>query len=407
MLRSRSGSIAMSEGIKVTVVRYGKRKCYMMRYTDPVTGKRPARSTGETIRRKAERKAALWQADLNAGKYFAPNKITWDDFRLRYEMEKFPALAEKTQASGKTALNHLERIIHPKLLQSITGPVLSEFQTKLRKGGMKEVTIAAYLRHLRAALSWAVKMEMLPKVPKIEMPKRAKGKAMRGRPITPAELDRMIEAVAQVRPEDSTEWERYLIGLWFSGLRLRESLALSWDDDAPFRIDLTGDFPRLKILGEAQKNGKDQTLPITPEFAEWLLLTPKAKRRGPVFRLLGAVTGEPITPNRVADIVRMIAKKAGVEVGRERKKKKRKGRPVEIEVIKWAGPHDFRRAFGTRWARQTMPAELRRLMRHESIETTMRFYVDIDSDEIARALWAKHSATKEAGSGNTLATSDP
>ncbi len=47
-----------------------------------------------------------------------------------------------------------------------------------------------------------------------------------------------------------------------------------------------------------------------------------------------------------------------------------------------------------------MPATLRGLMRHENIETTMRYYVDLEADDVAEELWANH----EAAIGNTLAT---
>lgn len=50
---------------------------------------------------------------------------------------------------------------------------------------------------------------------------------------------------------------------------------------------------------------------------------------------------------------------------------------------KFAIAHDLRRAFGTRRAKQVMPAVLRRLMRHSSIATTMGYYVDLDSAEVA------------------------
>ena len=54
---------------------------------------------------------------------------------------------------------------------------------------------------------------------------------------------------------------------------------------------------------------------------------------------------------------------------------------------KFASAHDFRRAFGTRWARKVMPMVLQKLMRHDSIETTMRYYVDLDVDDMAEELW--------------------
>ena len=57
------------------------------------------------------------------------------------------------------------------------------------------------------------------------------------------------------------------------------------------------------------------------------------------------------------------------------------GKPVE--VVKYASAHDLRRSFGERWARKVVPQVLMELMRHESIDTTMRYYVgrNAQSDE--------------------------
>jgi integrase len=55
--------------------------------------------------------------------------------------------------------------------------------------------------------------------------------------------------------------------------------------------------------------------------------------------------------------------------------------------VKFASLHDLRRTFGTRWAKRVKTPVLMRLMRHESITTTMGYYVDLDCDEIAEDLW--------------------
>ncbi len=47
--------------------------------------------------------------------------------------------------------------------------------------------------------------------------------------------------------------------------------------------------------------------------------------------------------------------------------------------MKFASAHDLRRAFGERWAARVMPAVLKELMRQESIETTLRYYVGTDA----------------------------
>jgi integrase len=55
--------------------------------------------------------------------------------------------------------------------------------------------------------------------------------------------------------------------------------------------------------------------------------------------------------------------------------------------VKYASAHDFRRAFGERWAARIMPAQLKELMRHESIETTLRYYVGTNAARTAEACW--------------------
>jgi len=55
---------------------------------------------------------------------------------------------------------------------------------------------------------------------------------------------------------------------------------------------------------------------------------------------------------------------------------------------KFASAHDFRRAFGSRWATRVMPAVLQQLMRHESIDTTLRYYVGLDADATSVILYA-------------------
>jgi integrase len=114
---------------------------------------------------------------------------------------------------------------------------------------------------------------------------------------------------------------------------------------------------------------------MTPDFAEFVLETPKNERVGTVFKLRSLIHGQLISAKRVGRIVSAIGEKAGVVVN------KADG--------KFASAHDLRRAFGTRWASRVKPATLQLLMRHESIETTLRYYVAQASDDIAAELWSE------------------
>jgi integrase len=319
------------------------------------------------------RLAGEWEKELREGRYVAPSKITWAEFRKRCEDEKLANLSKGSRAATGTIFNHIERILNPDRLCKLTPVAISKLLKVLRdEGTAKETSTGTHLRHLRAALSWAVDQGMLTVVPKMNIPKAGKSK---GRPLTGEEYDRMLMAAEKVRPDDAAVWQRYLTGQWLSGLRLEEPTILSWDEDAPFAVDLTGRRPAFRIAGDAQKSGKDEILPLTPDFVTFLLATPDAERVGPVFKLVDSRTNQPLECHHVGKIVGKIGKRAGIIVN------KAEG--------KFAGAHDLRRSFGNRWAKRVMPAVLQRLMRHASIQTTMTYYVALDADEVADELWAK------------------
>jgi integrase len=370
----------MTDKLRVIVVFNGaKKKFYSLRWFDPMTGRRRYKSAGTANRKQADKAAAVLEAELREGRYAKPSGTTWDDFRERYETEALPALAPRTAHAWRAVANHVERILSPRKVADLTGDRLSFFQAQLRTKKpkpLRDSSIATHLAHLKAALSWAVRVGMIREVPKVQKPKRNLGGGMmRGRPVTGEEFDRMLAKVPDVRPKDVARWEHYLTGLWLSGLRLEESLRLTWDADGEFSVDLGGRYPRFRIYAEAEKGHRNRLLPMTPDFAEWLLETPDDERYGLVFKL-GATSGRQRSAKRVCRTVGDIGRLAGVVVNREQEK--------------FASAHDLRRSFATRWAGRVKPATLQLLMRHSSIDTTLRYYVAQDADDVAAELWAGH-----------------
>lgn len=417
--------------IRVHVVQYKDCKNLVMRYKDPVTGK-TLRSTkyrdpqtGEETetgdnRKFARKLAACWEADLNAGRDLGRHSTTWEQFRQRYEDEVVPGLAGKTGHKIGTAFNLVERIL-PKVaagkLADLDAQALSRFQQELRAAERSEFTIAGYLAHLKAALNWAVEQQLLPAAPKVKRPKRAaKGrKKMKGRPVTGEEFDRMLAVVpaalaewrkrrrdvarraarkkgfaehktqtdsipVEVDPAAVESWRHYLRGLWLSGLRLEESLLLSWDRDDRPRVDLTEELPLLRIPAEWQKADRDTMTAIMPDFAAFLLSTPEADRRGLVFRPM--MPGGIARYDQASKMVSLIGELAGVKVHTHPKK----------GTVKFASAHDLRRSFGTRWARVVSASELQDLMRHADYHTTQAYYVDQRAVDLARSVWRKAGA---------------
>src|SRR3954452_14678462 len=103
----------MTDEIKVHVCKYPDRDNLVMRYVDPFTGRQVQRSTGTKVRRDAEKAAGKWEAELREGRYKAQSRMTWEEFRDKYETEVLPSKANGTGDCKSTAFNHIEAMIMP------------------------------------------------------------------------------------------------------------------------------------------------------------------------------------------------------------------------------------------------------------------------------------------------------
>ena len=58
-----------------------------------------------------------------------------------------------------------------------------------------------------------------------------------------------------------------------------------------------------------------------------------------------------------------------------------------------ATAHDLRRSFGNRWAKIVDKYELKELMRHANIETTLKYCVQEETDSLSERIWNAKSET--------------
>lgn len=379
----------MSEPKKITVrvVNY-RREFLMLRWTDPVTGQRRTESSGCTTKRAAWEKAGEKEDELNARVPRGNGSLRFSDFMLIYAADHLESLSDGSRKRSQSALAVLQKTLSPETIGDVTGAVLSAFAAKLRKQDRSESTIATNLRTIRAALKWAVDNGHLAELPTIPKQARAKATRAKGRPLTDNEFIKLLRAVRlqedmqRLDRHGRRTWRRLLIGLWLSGLRLDEALRLTWNHGT-FSVDASGKYP-LFVIRE-QKSGKEQTLPITPDFGRWLLKIPKYQRTGFVFPLAKERQATIRRMDTTSKVITAIGKHSGVIVNSDGKH---------------ASAHDLRRSFGLRWASRVMPAELQALMRHENIATTMSFYALVAAESFAEKLWKSHNSATPAATEN-------
>jgi integrase len=367
----------VADEINVIVVDRGRKYLYL-RYTDPVTGQKIEKSSGTAKKREAIKAAGEWQAELQNGLATKNARLKWSVFRESYQEHVEATLSSGTADKTSVMFNTVADVMKPDSVQRITAQWISRFQSELLKSSREPSTVEGYCRHLKAALNWGKGQGLITSVPLFNPLKKARtAKLMKGRPITLEEYERMLQAVTDhLSPKQHGSVKFLIEGLWLSGLRLNEALGLTWDQWADgIRVDTSGEYVKLLIPSESEKGGRDRVYPVTPDFAELLRAVPKDQRTGFVFN---PVTRKNVSHrlDTVCKLVSEVGAKACVKVDQK------KGKAV------YASAHDLRRSFGYRWSRKVSTMVLKELMRHASVTTTEKYYVDIDADSTGALLAA-------------------
>lgn len=201
----------MTDEIKVHVVKVNNRPFWYLRYTDPETGKRAAKSSEETDRTKAVKAAGKWEDDLRAGRYQRVSNPTWAEFRTKFEDDVLAGKSQHTFNTTTCVLNRVQAIAKPERLRHLTADRIDYFVKQLRSEKKSEQTIRTYLKNLFWALRWARDKGMLAKLPKVDMPRQddSEDDAMKGRPITGEEFDRMLAAIPKAfKPKGDKQCDR-------------------------------------------------------------------------------------------------------------------------------------------------------------------------------------------------------
>lgn len=221
-------------------------------------------------------------------------ELSWRAFRKQYTDLHLCMLRSKVDAESR--LDVIERILRPTRLADITTTealhrlqlaLLSGVESRRPAKGMAQVnkprsphTVRTYMAVLIAALRWAEYMGMIQAAPQLRRLKTSKLRHMKGRPLTAAELNLMLDATEGVVGEDAAaSWKYMLRGLWASGLRLGELMHVHWCDDR-YIVPAwpQGMLPVLQIPATMQKNETEESIPLLPEFERVLLETPVANR---------------------------------------------------------------------------------------------------------------------------------
>lgn len=380
---------------------------YVMRWIDPATCRPAEKRTGTTIKRSAWQIAADKAMEVADGE--SHDAIEWAEFCHLYRSEHLTRRAAKTLEAWQGVEFWIDVYRRPKYLHELTDRYIAMLQVamidptkrrpvpelredakpaekrfvaamkRLSGKSLAESSVAAYSTRLRAALNWAARRHLISKAPTIEVG----AVRARGRPLCAEEFERMLQAAVSVRENDHRIWTSLLKGIYWSGLRLSEIWALSWDDDAQVRLDASGEFPLIWFSAGGQKGRRDDIQAVPDEF--WQVVSDlQQPRSGYVFPLPPGKHGR-MSVKRVSKVLAEIGEKAGVK--------------VDPDTGKTASAHDLRRSFATVMEDRLTPTELQLTMRHRDFRTTQKHYLRKNAIDIAKRMRAQSAREKGGALG--------
>ena len=365
--------------------RYRGRVMYHIKWL--VDGVWVSRSTGCRRATDAERVRADAERDLERALH--RERYGFDEVVERYVDEVLAGTGSANQNKYWSAVNNLKRFQDPAVVDDIDTDCIAEWVRKMRDDSLSEATISNYLTYVKRFVEWCAKPQigltrMAPLITKPKLPQERS----KGRPITLEEFERMRDKAAVVVGQAAApSFERLLDGLWLSGLRLGEALRLHWRRENAKQIVVLpgGTGFKLEIPAVGQKRRKFELYVPHEDFQVFLGRVCPSMRHGAVFNPLNRDGNRHGRSDTVGKLISDMGQRAGIVVEYDDK-----------GPVKYASQKDLRASFAMRMiVRGVHPRKLQLLMRHSSIETTMKYYATLDPDSYDPVPRAANSVAKD------------
>jgi integrase len=346
------------------VVKARRRPHLIMRWVDPRTGERREQTTGTASRSRANGIAADRAKAIVEGT--AHNDQDWSDFCIAYEAACLAGKSKAHRDGWQTTRRHLKQFCRPRTLGQFNAAYVRKWQQKLREAGLAEASVGAYSARLRAALRWAEDEELIGRAPRIRVPTSG----ARGGAISTEQFEEMLTVAPRIRPNDYAAWQHFMRGLWWSGFRLAEIAALSWDASEP--IFLNPDEPGPVRFATGSHKGKAHShRAIVPQFWELCLDGfREVPRRGLIF-LIDNGRGRQASLKRISRTISRMGEVAG----------------VVTKPRRTATAHDLRRSFITLHEPDMSVGDLKQYTGHQSTQVLFSHYHASDARRAMAKMW--------------------
>lgn len=205
----------------------GSKWCFVLNLgRDPQTGKRKQKWFSGYITKKEAQRAMIEKiAEFNRGDFIEPTKMSLSDFFDTWlnEEVKGSRSPHTFDMYNNLVKNHIKPGLGSLTLDKLAPLHVQKFMGQVSEKELAASTMNYTLLVLKTALSWAVKMEMIPKNPADKISPRAKN-STRMKVWTAEEVARFLKVARENR-----YFPAFHLAL-STGMRIGEILGLHWED---------------------------------------------------------------------------------------------------------------------------------------------------------------------------------
>lgn len=302
-------------------LRRSDRNGYVLKFYCPLRRTRVRKNTGTRDRREARRIQRECRERLVNGEYVASGGCirmvdvlrepsapasdvptdhgkSWQEAYDRYRENRATRIRETSLEDTLSRLRIAERIFEgyrrdhglPKgiaVTECMTPERLEYLQDRLLAGDecrydrRSPNTVNSMMAAVMAFVRFCESRGWISSVPPVE--RLDVDEVMKGRPITEAEFQQMVDATPSVVGDRAARSWQFALGvLWESGFRVGDLMDFSWDDRRhihPVWSDRPGVHPTI-VIPSTQKNGRVQEIPSLPGLQRLLETVPQENRTG-------------------------------------------------------------------------------------------------------------------------------
>lgn len=144
-------------------------------------------------------------------------------------------LTESTVLNYEGGIRRLKKTFGSRRITELTPSEIAALIMRMQKAGLKAATIKKTLTPLRCAYTVAVRDGLVASSPVVKLlaHERPKADAGKRRCLSQGEISSLLRATRSRDGNESLQWKALFSLLIFTGLRISEALALTWEDITP------------------------------------------------------------------------------------------------------------------------------------------------------------------------------